>query len=74
MWVSSFISHGPAMPRQVPLPMVKLGQEVATSFDGMHQPGTYEAIFNGGGLASSIYLNCLTTNDLVETKKSILLR
>jgi hypothetical protein len=52
--------------------MVKLGQEVATLFDGMHQPGNYEAIFNGGELASSIYLYRLTANDFVETKKLIL--
>ncbi|MCX6132901.1 MAG: CotH kinase family protein [Ignavibacteriales bacterium] len=62
-----------------------LGREVATLFEGIRQPGTYEAVFHGGGLTSGIYLYRLTANNLtagpagsehvfVETKKLMLLK
>jgi hypothetical protein len=47
---------------------VKLGQEVATLFDGMCQSENYEAIFNGGELASNTYLYHLGPNDFVGTE------
>jgi hypothetical protein len=47
---------------------VKLGQEGATLFDGMCQSENYEAIFNGGELASNTYLYHLGPNDFVGTE------
>ncbi len=61
-----------------------LGQEVATLFEGIRQPGNYEATFSvkggsvSGGddskLASGIYFYRLTASNFVETKKLILLK
>ena len=61
-----------------------LGQEVATLFEGIRQPGNYEATFSAGGgdgskLASGVYLYRLIANhnggsNFVKTKKLILLK
>jgi hypothetical protein len=51
-----------------------LGQEVATLFEGIGPPGTYEATFDGSKLAGGVYLYRLTTGDFMETKKLILVR
>ena len=49
-----------------------LGQEVATLFEGIRQPGNYEATFDGSGLASGVYIYRLSANDFVEVKKLVL--
>jgi hypothetical protein len=51
-----------------------LGQEVAILFEGMRQPGTYQATFDGSKLASGVYLYRMTANNFVETKKLVLVR
>jgi hypothetical protein len=51
-----------------------LGQEVATLFAGIRQPGNYEATFNGKELASGVYFYQLQANNYVKTKKLILLK
>jgi xylan 1,4-beta-xylosidase len=51
-----------------------LGQEVMTLFEGVHQPGTYTATFDGNGLSSGIYFYQLKAENFVETKKLILLQ
>ena len=51
-----------------------LGQEVATLFEGIRQPGNYTATFDGKGLASGVYLYCLRASNFMETKKLILLK
>lgn len=49
-----------------------LGQEVATLFEGIRQPGNYEATFDGSGLASGVYIYRLSANDFLEVKKLVL--
>jgi len=50
-----------------------LGQEIATLFEGVRQPGTYEATFNGGKLASGVYFYRLqTTQFSLKTKMLII--
>jgi hypothetical protein len=51
-----------------------LGQEVAVLFEGIRQPGTYQATFDGNKLASGVYLYRMTANNFVETKKLVLVR
>jgi endo-1,4-beta-xylanase len=51
-----------------------LGQEVTTLFEGVQQPGKYQATFDGKGLASGVYLYQLKANNYVKTKKLILLK
>ena len=51
-----------------------LGREVATLVNERKPPGTYEAEFDGSGLASGVYLYRLKAGSFVETKKLILLR
>jgi hypothetical protein len=49
-----------------------LGREVATLVDGMQAQGTHEALFDGGGLSSGVYLYRIQTTGLVQQKKMIL--
>jgi oligosaccharide reducing-end xylanase len=51
-----------------------LGQEVANLFEGVRQPGKYEATFDGSRLASGVFLYRLSTDNFVEVKKSVLLK
>lgn len=52
-----------------------LGQEITTLFDGIRQPGKYEATFDGNKLASGVYFYQLKAgNDFSDIKKMILLR
>lgn len=51
-----------------------LGREVTTLVDVRHMPGTYEATFDGSGLASGVYLYRLQAGSFSQVKKLILLR
>jgi beta-xylosidase len=51
-----------------------LGQEVTTLFEGIRQPGDYEATFDGEYLTSKIYFYQLKAGNFVDTKKLILLK
>jgi hypothetical protein len=51
-----------------------LGQEVATLFEGVREPGRYEATFDGSRLASGIYMYRLSTENFVGVKKLVLLK
>jgi hypothetical protein len=51
-----------------------LGQEVATLFEGICQPGNYTYTFDGRGLSGGVYLYQMTTAHFVDTKKFILLK
>jgi hypothetical protein len=51
-----------------------LGREVATLVSERLNPGSYETTFDGGGLASGVYLYRLQAIDFVSTKKLILLK
>lgn len=51
-----------------------LGQEVATLFEGVRQPGKYEATFDGGELPSGVYLYRLSANNFVEAEKLVLVK
>jgi hypothetical protein len=48
-----------------------LGQEVATLFEGVRDPGNYEIIFDGSTLASGVYLYRLTAGSNIQTKKLV---
>ncbi|MDZ7288749.1 MAG: family 43 glycosylhydrolase [candidate division KSB1 bacterium] len=50
------------------------GQEVATLYEGIRQPGTYDATFDGSKLASGVYLYRLSASDFGEIKKLMLLK
>jgi len=51
-----------------------LGKEIQTLVNEQLQPGSYEVTFEGSNLPSGIYFYKLTTNDLSEVKKMILLK
>jgi enterochelin esterase-like enzyme len=59
-----------------------LGQEVATLFEGIREPGKYEATFDGSGLASGVYfyrMHASQTNggqasSFVEAKRLMILK
>ena len=51
-----------------------LGMTVATLFEGVQQPGHFEATFNASGLPSGIYLYRMSAGNFMETKKLVLLK
>jgi len=51
-----------------------LGQEVGILVDGVKDPGTYEASWNGTGISSGVYFYRLQAGQFVETKKLLLVR
>ena len=51
-----------------------LGQEIATLFEGIRQPGNYETIFDGSKLASGAYLYRMKAEKFVDGKKLILVK
>ncbi|MGB2870202.1 MAG: family 43 glycosylhydrolase [Bacteroidota bacterium] len=51
-----------------------LGEEVATLSEGMREPGTYTVTFDGINLASGVYLCRMKSDDVIETKKLVLLK
>jgi Secretion system C-terminal sorting domain len=51
-----------------------LGQRVATIFDGDQKAGNYVATFDGTGLSSGVYFYTLNAENIVLTKKLILMK
>ena len=51
-----------------------LGQELVTLVNKEHEAGSYQAQFDGEGLASGVYLYRIQAGDFVETKKLLLLK
>jgi beta-xylosidase len=51
-----------------------LGQEVAILYQGIRQPGNYEATFDGSELASGVYLYRLSASNFLTTQKLMLLK
>lgn len=51
-----------------------LGMTVATLFEGIHQPGHFEATFDATGLTSGVYLCRLSDGNVVETEKLVLVK
>ncbi len=51
-----------------------LGREVATLVNQEMQPGSYDRVFDGSGLASGVYLYRLQAGSFVQTRKLLLLR
>ncbi len=49
-----------------------LGQEVATLFEGVQQPGTYDVEFTKANLPSGIYFYRIQAPGLFETKKMVI--
>jgi hypothetical protein len=51
-----------------------LGREVSTLVNEREGPGSYEVMFDGTGLSSGVYFYRLTADNLVQTRKLVLLR
>ena len=51
-----------------------LGQKVCTLFDGVRDPNSYVAHFNGTEYSSGIYFYQIKCNDFTDTKKMILVK
>jgi hypothetical protein len=51
-----------------------LGREVAVLVNERKQPGTYEVMFEGGALASGVYLYKFTAGAFMQTRKMILVK
>ena len=51
-----------------------LGQQVATLVEGEQEAGYHEAVFDGSGLASGVYLYKLTAGGFVQSMKLVLVR
>jgi subtilisin-like proprotein convertase family protein len=50
------------------------GREVAVLSNETKNPGTYEAIFNAGNLASGVYFYSIDAGDFKDTKKMVLIK
>lgn len=51
-----------------------LGREVAVLFDGIKPSGRYQVIFDGTAFSSGTYMYRLSTDEIVEIKKMILIK
>jgi len=52
-----------------------LGQEVATLFDGIAEPGRFYSVrFSGTGLSSGVYFYRLTAGTQVDMKRMVLMK
>ena len=51
-----------------------LGREVAVLVNGQNAPGSYEATFDGSGLASGVYIYRLQAGNFLVSKRLILLK
>ena len=51
-----------------------LGQNVATLYDGVLDAGLHEYPFDASALSSGIYLYRLQADEMIETKKMILMK
>ena len=51
-----------------------LGREIATLVNGQKQPGSYRVTFDGSSLVSGVYFYRLTADNLVQTKKMLLVK
>jgi hypothetical protein len=51
-----------------------IGNEIAELVNDERNPGTYSVTFDGHSLASGIYIYCLRTNNIILTKKFILMK
>jgi hypothetical protein len=51
-----------------------VGREVSTLVNEREGPGSYEVKFDGSGLSSGVYFYRLTADNLVQTRKLVLLR
>ena len=72
---STIIRYG--LPRNSPVKLEifnSLGQRVAVLIEGMMEAGYHEVTFEGGRLASGVYLYRLQAGDFVQTRKLLLLR
>ena len=51
-----------------------LGQEIVTLYNGIQRAGTYQATFNGSGLASGVYTYQLRSGNISITRKFVLMK
>ncbi len=51
-----------------------LGEKVATVVDGIRNPGTYLAVFNGSRFASGVYFCRMTAGEYASTRKLMILK
>ena len=51
-----------------------IGKEVATLIDGQIEPGNHSVVFDATDLSSGVYYYTISTENLIQTKKMILLR
>ena len=72
---STLIGYSIHSPGRVSLTVYDvLGREVATLFEGIRQPGTYTAHFDGTELSSGVYLYRLQSGGMVETRKLVIVK
>jgi subtilisin-like proprotein convertase family protein len=65
------------LPREMPVTLVlynMLGQEAARILDRTLEAGEHRVVFDGGGLASGVYLARLSTPQFTESRKVLLLK
>lgn len=51
-----------------------LGEKVATVVDGLRNPGTYSAVFNGSRFASGVYFCRMMAGEYASTRKLMILK